>query len=143
MPDSQGAEQRLEFLPEVQADASELDEELRRAIATIVVELAGNHHLGELVGERPPEVLSGCRKIRFDRPGWQRKPRYRLVYRNEPSDGAVAVSCVLAIGRRDRMIAYAKAASRLTRRVADEACRIERASGRAGGAQAEVVGGGR
>ena len=61
------------------------------------------------MGDKPPRVLQGCRKVRFDEPGWKGKPRYRFVYRNEPSDGAPAKSVVLAIGRRDRMMAYAQA----------------------------------
>ena len=36
--------------------------------------------------------LKGCRRIRFDREGWQGRPRYRLVYRNEP-ETARQVSC--------------------------------------------------
>lgn len=109
-----------EFLPETVEDANRLDLELRRQIARIVVELQGNAHLGELMGDRPPRILRGCRKIRFDQPDWNNKPRYRIVYRNEPSDGAVALVTVLAIGRRDEMIAYAKAASRLRKKVAEE-----------------------
>lgn len=68
------------------------------------------------MGDKPPRILEGCRKIRFDEPEWSGKPRYRLVYRNEPSDGAPAVAVILAIGRRDRVIAYAKAARRVKER---------------------------
>ncbi len=111
---------KVEALAEATSDANQLDEELRRAIARIVVELHGNPHHGELMGDRPPRVLRGCRKVRFDRPDWPGKPRYRFVYRNEPSDGAPATSVVLAIGRRDRMIAYAKAARRVKEQAARE-----------------------
>lgn len=72
------------------------------------------------MGDKPPRVLRGCRKIRFDEPGWKGKPRYRFVYRNEPVDGAPATVVVLAIGRRDRMIAYAIAARRVRERVTEE-----------------------
>jgi hypothetical protein len=109
-----------EFLPEVQDDADQLDEELRTVIAGIVVELHRNPHLGEPMDDRWPENLAGARKIRFDKPTWKRKPRYRFVYRNEPSEGAVAKMVVLAIGRRDRMVAHAKASARLARRLARE-----------------------
>jgi len=112
---------RFEFLPEVEAEAKGLSEGLRRAIAGIVVDLHHNPHSGQLMDDRWPENLEGCRKVRFDAPGWRRAPRYRFVYRNEPSDGAVGVIVVLAIGRRDRMIAYAKASARLQRRLAREA----------------------
>jgi ParE toxin of type II toxin-antitoxin system, parDE len=103
----------VEALAEAAADANQLAEDLRREVARIVVEIHGNPHQGELMGDKPPRVLKGCRKVRFDEPGWHRKPRYRLVYRNEPSDGAPATAVILAIGRRDRMIAYAKAARRV------------------------------
>jgi hypothetical protein len=103
----------VEALPEAATDANQLDEALKREVARIVVEIHGNPHYGELMGDKPPRVLKGCRKVRFDRADWHRKPRYRLVYRNEPSDGAPATAVILAIGRRDRMIAYAKAAGRV------------------------------
>jgi hypothetical protein len=104
---------RVAALAEATADANQLDEELRIQVARIVVELHRNPYLGELMGDRPPRILQGARKIRFDRPGWKGKPRYRLVYRNEPVDGAAGESLIIAIGRRDRMIAYAKAARRV------------------------------
>jgi hypothetical protein len=110
----------VEALAEATADAKGLDEVLRREVARIVVDLHGNPHCGELMGDRPPRVLRGCRKVRFDEPGWTGKPRYRFVYRNEPEDGAPAKSVVLAIGRRDRMIAYAKAARRVKEQAALE-----------------------
>ncbi|HXR60855.1 MAG TPA: hypothetical protein VN732_05990 [Solirubrobacterales bacterium] len=93
---------------------------MRREIARIVVEIHRNPHHGELMGDKPPRVLQGCRKVRFDQPGWHRKPRYRLVYRNEPADGAPAKAVLLAIGRRDRMIAYAKAAGRVKEKMIEE-----------------------
>lgn len=110
----------VEALAEATDDANGLDEPLKREVARIVVALHGNPHVGELMGDKPPRVLKGCRKIRFDEPGWKRKPRYRFVYRNEPSDGAPAKSLILAIGRRDRMIAYAKAARRVKEQAALE-----------------------
>ena len=113
-------EYRFEFLPEVQDEVKPLSEELRRRIAELVVQLHRSRWLGEVMDDRWPENLAGSRKLRFDAPGWKGKPRYRLVYRNEPSDGAVGVVIVLAIARRDDMIAYARAAARLARRVSRE-----------------------
>jgi hypothetical protein len=110
----------IEFLPETAQDANELVVGLRKEIVRIVQELKANPHLGELMGDKPPRELQGSRKIRFDLPSWHQKPRFRLVYRNEPTDGAVATVAVLAIGRRDRMIAYAKAAARIKARIAEE-----------------------
>ena len=110
----------VEALAEATTDANRLDQLLKREVARIVVDLHGNPHHGELMGDKPPRVLEGCRKVRFDEPGWKGKPRYRFVYRNEPSDGAPAKSVVIAIGRRDRMIAYAKAARRVKEQAALE-----------------------
>jgi len=115
-----GERQTVEALAEATTDANGLDEPLKREVARIVVDLHGNPYRGELMGDKPPRVLEGCRKVRFDEPGWKGKPRYRFVYRNEPSDGAPAKSVVLAIGRRDRMIAYAKAARRVKEQAALE-----------------------
>lgn len=111
---------KVEALAEATADANELDETLKREVARIAIELHGNPHHGESMGDKPPRVLKGCRKVRFDVPAWKGKPRYRFVYRNEPTDGAPARSVVLAIGRRDRMIAYAKAARRVKEQAAQE-----------------------
>lgn len=110
----------VEALAEATADANELDEVLRREVAHIVVEQHRNPHHGDLMGDKPPRVLKGCRKVRFDERGWKGKPRYRFVYRNEPTDGAPAKSVILAIGRRDRMIAYAKAARRVKEQASQE-----------------------
>lgn len=120
MSSSLEGERTVEALADATAEANDLDETLRREIARIVVRLHGNRHHGELMGDKPPRILKGCRKVRFDEPEWRGKPRFRLVYRNEPADGAPATSLILAIGRRDRMIAYAKAARRIKERVAEE-----------------------
>jgi hypothetical protein len=114
------AEHKVEALAEARADANQLDGALKREVARIVVELHGNPHYGELMGDKSPRILEGCRKVRFDEPGWRGKQRYRFAYRNEPTDGAPATSVVLAIGRRDRMIAYAKAARRVKEQAAQE-----------------------
>jgi len=108
----------IEFLSEVQDDANRLDADLRRAVADVVVALADNPWIGDLMDDRWPENLEGCRKVRFDKSGWRGKPRYRLIYRNEPTDGAVGTTVVLAIERRSNMIAYARASSRMARREA-------------------------
>jgi hypothetical protein len=50
--------------------------------------------------------------VPFDEEGWKRKPRFRLVFRNEPDDGAVARVTVLSIGPRADLAAYRAAASR-------------------------------
>lgn len=120
MSGSPEPELAVEALPEAATDANQLDEILRREVARIVIGIHGNPHYGEPMGDKPPRVLKGCRKVRFDEPDWHRKPRYQLVYRNEPSDGAPATAVILAVGRRDRMIAYAKAAGRVKERAVAE-----------------------
>lgn len=57
--------------------------------------------------------LSGLRGIAFDEPGWDEKPRYRVVYRNEPDDGVVEVVAVIAVGLREGLAIYREAAARL------------------------------
>ncbi len=46
-------------------------------------------------------------------PDWRDKPRYRVVYRNEPEDGVVEVVAVIAVGLRERLTIYREAAARL------------------------------
>jgi hypothetical protein len=66
------------------------------------------------------EMLTDCRSIKFDASGRKGKPRYRLVYRNEPDDGAIAVICVLAADERKQMTAYKQARARLRARLGRE-----------------------
>lgn len=64
---------------------------------------------------RRPRVgdLTGLCRVAFDEPSWRDKPRYRVVYRNEPDDGVVEVVAVVAVGLRERLDAYRIAASRI------------------------------
>jgi hypothetical protein len=59
------------------------------------------------------EVLSDCRSTTFDAPGRTGKPRYRLVYLNEPDEGGIAVVCVLAAGEGRQTTADKQARARL------------------------------
>jgi hypothetical protein len=110
----------LELLEETIGETNALDPEIRREVAKLVVRLASDPYVGELMDDRPPKILRGCRKIRFDLEDWDEKPRFRIVYRNEPEDGAVGKVCVLAVGQRAEMMAYARAATRLKARIAEE-----------------------
>jgi hypothetical protein len=105
--------------PEVGDDLRELaavDEELVRAALALMLELRADPWLGESLFERYNlRPLEGCRKIRFDVPGWQSKPRYRLVYRNEPDDGAPGLVRVWSVGARAKLVAYTRGAARLAR----------------------------
>ena len=74
------------------------------------------HGKGEELRERYSlRSLIDRRRIAFDRPDWGAKPRFQLVYRNEPSDGAPGLVRVWAVGPRGRLVAYARAAARITR----------------------------
>lgn len=100
-------EVRLEDVPALP------DDEVRRAAAEILRDLHFDPRLGTPLRNRfNLAVLRGCRKVPFDRAGWRGKPRFRLVFRNEPDDGSVARTTVLAIAAREDLAAYRKAAAR-------------------------------
>jgi hypothetical protein len=91
-----------------------IDPSLGRAVAEIVRDLHVDPWLGGEMRERLRlEVLKDCRKVSFDLPSWKAKPRFRLVYRNRPTDGSIAVITVLAVGPRTDLEAYRLAATRL------------------------------
>jgi hypothetical protein len=105
--------------PAVNEDLAEIaaeDHEAARQALRLMLPLRDNPWLGDVLRERYNlRPLLDCRRIGFDRPDWRGKPRYRLVYRNEPSDGAPGLVRVWSVGRRDRLIVYARAAARSTR----------------------------
>ncbi|HWN73555.1 MAG TPA: hypothetical protein VNN15_07110 [Solirubrobacterales bacterium] len=63
-------------------------EALKRRIAELLVECRSNPFTGELMGPGLHPELAHCRRVRFDIPTHKAKPRFRLIYRNEPTDGA-------------------------------------------------------
>lgn len=84
-----------------------------RAAAEIVAKLHRDPWLGQEMRARiRMEVLQTCRKVPFDVAGYTGKPRFRLVYRNDPSDGSIAVVTILAVGEREDLMAYRLAAAR-------------------------------
>jgi len=100
---------------------AELDERLPRKVAEIIRALYTDPWIGAEMRERyNMTVLAGCRKVAFDVPdsrGRERaRKRFRFVYTNEPHDASIANIVVLAIGPRDRLAAYRKAAARQGRR---------------------------
>jgi len=108
-------------LPSAHGDFKELLE-LDREAARVALRLAGdlkeNPWLGDdLRARRGLEELHDCRRIRFDRDDWTDKPRFRLVYRNEPSDGAPHIIAVLAVAGRTNLGAYRRAKGRLVDRL--------------------------
>ncbi len=84
-----------------------------RVVAEIVAALYSDPWLGQEMRARTRlEILEHCRKVPFDVPSHKGKPRFRLVYRNDPSDGSIAVVNVLSAGTRAELGAYRQAATR-------------------------------
>jgi hypothetical protein len=90
------------------------DRETKLAALRAALALGENPHLGTPLRNRlGTGDLSHCRRLSFDRDDWTGKPRYRLVYYNDPDDGAIAVVRVISVGLRERLAAYRAAAARL------------------------------
>ncbi len=110
--------------PEVSDDLRELgrvDGALIDVAIQLMGELRDNPWLGDDLFERYNlRAIKDCRKLRFDLPDWEGKPRYRIIYRNEPIDGAPGLVRVWAIGPREKLIAYTRTAARITRAEARE-----------------------
>lgn len=87
-------------------------EALKLRIAELLVECRANLFLGEPMGRGLHPELADCRRVRFDVPSYDGKPRFRLIYRNEPSDGAPAECHWLAIAPRSGLRAHRKAQQR-------------------------------
>ena len=91
-----------------------IDPALGRAVAEIIRDLYSDPWLGVVMRERMRlDVLKDCRKVPFDVAGRKSKPRFRLVYRNDPDDGSIAVITVLSAGPRSELAAYRQAATRV------------------------------
>lgn len=86
---------------------------LKRRIAQLFLECETNPYAGEMMGRGRHPELAECRRIRFDIDTHKGKPRFRLIYRNEPSDGAPAKCVWLAIGPRAGLRAHRKAERRI------------------------------
>lgn len=108
-------------LPSAHSDFVELaqrDREVARAALSLANELRDNPWLGDEMRARLGLVeLRDCRRIRFDRTDWKDKPRYRLIYRNEPSDGTPHIVAILAAAERENLGAYRRAKPRLIERL--------------------------
>lgn len=87
-------------------------EALKRCIAALFLECEANPYAGELMGAGRHPELADCRRVRFDVETHKGKPRFRLIYRNEPTDGAPAKCRWLAIGPRAGLRAHRKAQQR-------------------------------
>lgn len=97
------------------AEAPERDEieALKRRIAELLVECRGNPYVGDLMGPGRHPELATCRRVRFDVLAHTGRPRFRLIYRNEPSDGAPAECRWLAVGPRVGLQTHRKAQRRV------------------------------
>jgi hypothetical protein len=85
---------------------------LKHRIAELLVECKANPFVGELMGPGLHPELATCRRVRFDIPSQKGKPRFRLIYRNEPSDGAPSECLWLTIAPRAGLRAHRKAQQR-------------------------------
>jgi hypothetical protein len=100
--------------------ASDGDDSTRRAeiealklrLAELFLECEDNPYAGDLMGRGLHPELAGCRRIRFDVPTYKGKPRFRVIYRNAPSDGAPAQCRWLAVGPRAGLRTHRKAQQR-------------------------------
>jgi hypothetical protein len=88
-------------------------EALKVRIAELLVECKDNPFLGELMGRGLHPELADCRRVRFDIPSYSGKPRFRLIYRNGPADGAPAECRWLTVAPRAGLRAHRKARQRL------------------------------
>jgi len=116
---------RVEVWENAQEDIAALpDRRLQLAALRIALDLRENPWQGKPLRNRLGiGELSACRRIAFDYPHRRGKPRYRLVYRNDPEDASIAVVQVIAVGLRERLEAYRATAERLRqdlrRRISD------------------------
>jgi hypothetical protein len=94
-----------------EADRAKVDS-LKRRIAELFLECEANPHAGELMGSGRHPELADCRRVRFDIETHKGKPRFRLIYRNEPTDGAPAKCLWLSIGPRAGLRTHRKAKQR-------------------------------
>jgi hypothetical protein len=109
----------LDDVAEVTATAAEDDqarkdeaEALKLRIAELLVECKGNPFIGELMRTGLHPELADCRRVRFDISTQKGKPRFRLIYRNQPSDGAPAECHWLTVAPRAGLLAHRKAQQR-------------------------------
>jgi hypothetical protein len=109
----------LDDVAELTATAAESDqadkaaaEALKRRIAELLVECKANPFIGELMGPGLHPELANCRRVRFDIPSHDGKPRFRLIYRNEPTDGAPAECHWLTLAPRAGLQAHRRARQR-------------------------------
>jgi hypothetical protein len=98
--------------PEVAEDLAALaDDVLRFAALSHLVELESHPYRGRSLRG----ALGDCRKLYFDHPDVQERPRYRIVYRLVPNEAGPTEIDVICIGERANLAAYDQARERLGR----------------------------
>jgi hypothetical protein len=116
---AEGVKGDIRELTELPADVDSTQqaerEGLKRCIANLFLCCRSNPHYGEQMGAGRHPELAACRRVRFDLDGHKGKPRFRLIYRNEPEDGAPAKCVWLAVGPRAGLRAHRKAQQRSRR----------------------------
>ncbi|HEY0217316.1 MAG TPA: hypothetical protein VGC57_13085 [Cellulomonas sp.] len=124
----------LSLHPDVVDDIRALPDDAARKVA---VQTIAHVRLGRRTGvpldyRARTGDLRDCRKVHFDVPGRQQKPRFRLVYRViDETTVEVLAAEVLAVGLRVDLSAYHDAAHRAGRHPDDRAP-TEQVTGRSG-----------
>jgi mRNA interferase RelE/StbE len=91
------------FHPDAKKELAKLDHSVQILFTRTLKKILKNPELGQDLGHKNSLDLSGLKKIYFD------NKRYRIVY--EIIDQEVVIY-IVAIGKRDKMAVYAKAAQR-------------------------------
>jgi len=113
---AEGVKGDIAELTALSADADSAEQAevaaLKNRIAELFLECRANPYAGELMGPGRHSELADCRRVRFDISGHRGKPRFRLIYRNDPTDGAPARCIWLAVGPRAGLRVHRKAQGR-------------------------------
>jgi plasmid stabilization system protein ParE len=84
--------------------------ELKKEAVRLVLSLAENPKRGEpLYARVGTETIAEGRRIRFDRPGYRGKPRFRIVYDLLPNEGNPERALVYIIAEREHVYTIANA----------------------------------
>jgi hypothetical protein len=95
----------------------ELDEQaqldLKRELVGQLVAIEQEPRSGRPMRRRPGyEILADCYSLTFDLPAWKKKPRFRIVFKLDPSVEAIHRVLVYAVGPRPNLEAYRRARKR-------------------------------
>lgn len=97
------------------SDLAALPLNAQKRAALVLTEIRDGDRVGQPLGDLPSVGdLSDCFKVYFD-PDPRVKPRYRLVYRLVNRKVSVVGVQAVAVGHRDRLDAYVRAAKNLGR----------------------------